>query len=200
MATDWEVGSKDWERRTFGSGSETEQKKWHRETCRQFVFHPSNKQQTADPPCRVSYRSCHSPDRQWVPPPRYAGEGRRGAGHPLGPVSHAPNLKVAKDGVTLTAKIGAAKGALWDQLTPAKLPLLPGAQAAPARVGAVEGKAQLPGLPPVTGHSDPSTAEPTATQGTACFIPQNSFKTPHSTTNQAQLPCDRTHTTVTGQL
>lgn len=43
-----------------------------------------------------------------VSPPGYAGEGRRGVQHP-GPVSHAPNPNVAKDGTTLTADVGAVK-------------------------------------------------------------------------------------------
>lgn len=186
----------------FGLGFETKEKKWRRETCRQFAFHPANQQHTADPPCRASYHGCHSAGEDaWpqVPPPGHAGEGRRGIQHPS-PLSHAPNLSVAKDGTTLTANAGAVKGALWDQLIPAKLPWLPRAQAAPAGAGAAQDKAQLPRLPPTAGHLGPTTAEPTAHHGTACFIPQNSFKTPHSTTNQAQLPCDRTHTTVMGQL
>jgi len=123
MAADWEVGYKKRERRMCGLGLETTQTKCPRETCSWFVLHPANQQQAADPSCRVSHCRCHFTGRRGgrgcLPGPRYHLGGMQGKAEGVlgtpGPVSHAPNLNVAKDSVTLAANAGAMDGLLWDQ-------------------------------------------------------------------------------------
>lgn len=173
MAT---VGCKDWEQdvcfRLLDQTKEVVQ--GNRRVC----ISPSKRPGT-ELSCRASCQSC--PWQADVPCQAVPGTraGQEGAQHP-GPVSRTPGVSMARMGLALPANTGAVHGALWGQLTPAERPRLPWGSCSSRHSSA-------PWLPPMAGHSDeslPSTAQ-------LVLSHNRSFQTPHSTTNQAQLPCDR---------
>lgn len=162
MATDWE-GSPRTESRMFALGFETKQKKWCRETCRVCIW-PSTHPST-ELSCRASHQSCHSRLMVGSPgPTAWAGQG-------LSPQPHQPHrgCQHGLDG-------------MWHclpTLSPARSSLGPAHTCTSAT--APLGQLQLLGLLPWLSHS---TAQLVSSH-------RRNFQTPHSTTNQAQLPCDR---------
>lgn len=173
MATDWE-GSPRTESRMFALGFETKQKKWCRETCRVYIWpstHPSTELS-----CRASHQSC--PCRLMVGSPGptvWAGQGLSPQ-----PISHTGDVSMAWMGCGTACKPWALQGALWGQLTPAHLPLLPWGSCS--------------SLASSHGHLDESQ------HSTACFIPQKKFPNTTQHHKPGTITLWQTHTTVMGQL
>lgn len=163
MATDWEVGPKDWEQdvcfRLWDQTKEVVQGKLQSLYFTQQT--PRHRPVLQSPSPELSLEA----DGEDTWSQCWPGQGRRrlstSTHQPHTGCQHSPPWDVAPP-----ANTAAGQAVLWAQLTPAQLPLLLRAQ---------------------PGHVDeslPSTTRPVLSH-------RENFQTPHSTANQAQLPCDR---------